>query len=85
MVESLSQRSSLICLVISSSQIAFKWLPLLLISDFRIRLPAEDDLSVAAHVRGCDLQRLNTDQTTAVKRSLRGRFTLIQGPPGNFP
>ena len=49
-----------------------------------IRLPA-DDLSVAAHVHGCTLQRLNTNQETAVKRSLRGQFTLIQGPPGKFP
>lgn len=46
--------------------------------DLAIRLPA-DDLSVAA------LQRLNTNQVMAVKRSLRGRFTLIQGPPGTFP
>ena len=48
-----------------------------------IRLPA-DNLSVAAHVPRCKLQRMNTNQETAVKRSLRGQFTLIQGPPGKF-
>ena len=54
-----------------------------LLSGLHIRLPA-DNLSVADHVEECDLQRLNTNQETAVKRSLRGRFTLIQGPPGTF-
>jgi len=54
-----------------------------LISGLHIPLPAAN-LSVAAHVDECDLQRLNTNQETAVKRSLRGRFTLIQGPPGRF-
>ena len=55
-----------------------------LTSDLAIRLPA-DDLSVAAHNNECSLQRLNTNQGMAVKRSLRRRFTLIQGPPGTFP
>ena len=55
-----------------------------LIPGLPIRLPA-DNLSVSDHVDECDLQRLNTKQETAVKRSLRGRFTLIQGPPGTFP
>ena len=61
-----------------------KTYPFFQISGLHIRLP-DENLSVAAHVDDCDLQTLNTNQETAVKRSLRGRFTLIQGPPGTFP
>ncbi|KAL9956680.1 hypothetical protein ACROYT_G038197 [Oculina patagonica] len=49
--------------------------------DLHIPLP-DDNLSIVDHDNGCGLQRLNTHQVTAVKKSLRGRFTLIQGPPG---
>ena len=41
----------------------------------RIGLPS-DNLSIL------ELRSLNMYQDQAVKKSLRGRFTLIQGPPG---
>ena len=63
--------------------ISICYISLFLMTGLPIRLPA-DDLSVAAHVPRCKLQRMNTNQETAVKRSLRGQFTLIQGPPGKF-
>ena len=43
--------------------------------DLRIGLPS-DNLSIP------ELRSLNSYQDQAVKKSLRGRFTLIQGPPG---
>ena len=43
--------------------------------DLRIGLPS-DNLSIP------ELRSLNNYQDQAVKKSLRGRFTLIQGPPG---
>lgn len=49
--------------------------------DRPIRLPS-DSLSIADHVSDCGLRQLNTHQVQAVKQSLRRRFTLIQGPPG---
>lgn len=51
------------------------------LSDRQIALPSED-LSIADHEEGCGLNVLNDSQVTAVKASLRRRFTLIQGPPG---
>lgn len=48
-----------------------------------IPLP-DDNLSIADHADDCNLKRLNERQLNAVKISLRGRFTLIQGPPGMF-
>ena len=35
-------------------------------------------------VPGCQLNRLNRPQTEAVKKALRQRFTIIQGPPGSL-
>ncbi|XP_068761782.1 3'-5' exoribonuclease HELZ2-like isoform X3 [Montipora capricornis] len=49
--------------------------------DLRIALPSEH-LSIAYHEKRCGLNELNNSQVTAVKASLRRRFTLIQGPPG---
>jgi len=51
--------------------------------DRRIPLP-NNNLSIADHKKDCDLKQLNNHQERAVKRSLRGRFTLIQGPPGEL-
>ena len=49
--------------------------------DRQIALPSEH-LSIADHEERCGLNALNDYQVTAVRASLRRKFTLIQGPPG---
>ena len=54
-------------------------------TDLGIPLP-DKNLSIIDHYKGSDrtFRRLNKHQETAVKNSLEGSFTLIQGPPGEF-
>jgi len=43
-----------------------------------------DNLSIAVQENKRKLRDLNDLQVQAVKQSLRGHFTLIQGPPGEL-